>query len=118
MGQCRQHCWPAEPLSVAPAWVNGQLFSRVDYPAMTAGSDQVIGELWAFAPADIDRVIVAIDRIEEFNQPGYSDLYRRVISPVFSLKNEFLTQAYTYLYETNPVDDGFTRMVGLQVSWP
>ena len=117
-GQCRESCWPAKPLSITAAWTQGQLFSRADYPAMIAGSDKVTGELWTFADPNVDMVIRELDRIEETNQPGRPDLYRRVIVPVFNLDDEFLVRAYTYLYATDPADDGFTPVVGSPIMWP
>ncbi len=117
-GQCREQRWPAKPLSICPAWTKGQLYSRHDYPAMIVGDDRVIGELWTFARADIDRVVKVIDAVEGANQAGQVDLYRRVSSPIFDPADQFLTQAYLYLYGTDPVRDGFIKVIGPIVQWP
>jgi gamma-glutamylcyclotransferase (GGCT)/AIG2-like uncharacterized protein YtfP len=117
-GQCREICWPAKPLSISPACAQGQLFGRTDYPAMVSGTDRVLGELWTFEPHEVERVIEVLDQIEGTNQAGNPDLYRRVISDVFDLDDQLLTKAYAYLYETNPEQDGFTRLVGKTVRWP
>jgi gamma-glutamylcyclotransferase (GGCT)/AIG2-like uncharacterized protein YtfP len=127
-GQCRAHLWPATPLAIQPAWTYGQLFARCDYPAMIAetdqddtargGTDRVWGEHWTFAPADIATVISVLDEIEEVNQPGQPDLYRRVVVPVFDSNDQSLNQAYVYSYASNPELDGFVRVQGDPVQWP
>ena len=117
-GQRNEGVWPAKPRSISPGWVHGRLYSRADYPAMIDGTDQVLGELWTFASADIDKVIEALDWLEGTNQPGRADLYRRVISAAYNLEHQQMTQAYLYLYETDPEREGFTRAVGATISWP
>jgi len=117
-GQCREHCWPADPLSVRPAWTRGQLFSRPDYPTLIPGDDRVLGELWQFDDRHVGKVIASLDRIEGANQPGQPDLYRRDLFAVFNLDDELLGQAFVYLYETNPEIEGFTRVIGDQIEWP
>ena len=85
---------------------------------MIAGTDRVLGELWTFGHDDVGLVIATLDRIEGTNQAGQPDLYRRVESGVYGMDDQLLTQAYMYLYESNPEHDGFTEIVGSMVSWP
>lgn len=120
-GQCRGGLWPAEPVSVRDAWIHGNLFSRGDYPALTAGQDRVVGELWSFRPSYIGQVLQTIDQIEGTNQPGQPDLYVRVAVETWDFDRQRLEQAYTYRYATDPTDDGFVMLRpdenGL-VRWP
>jgi gamma-glutamylcyclotransferase (GGCT)/AIG2-like uncharacterized protein YtfP len=117
-GQRNVGIWPAKPRSVSSGWVHGQLFARADYPAMIAGNDHVLGELWTFEPPDVDKVVAALDLLEGTNQPGQIDLYQRIVSPVYNLRGEQVTQAFLYFYQTDPGQEGFTRTVGEVVSWP
>jgi gamma-glutamylcyclotransferase (GGCT)/AIG2-like uncharacterized protein YtfP len=116
-GQCRGGLWPAEPVLVRDAWIRGDLFGRHDYPALTAGQNRVIGELWSFRPEDIDRVLRTVDEIEGTNQPGQPDLYARVPVETWDLDRRQLSQAYTYRYATNPVDDGFVMLHPDEEGW-
>ena len=109
-GQCRSGLWPAEPLSVQPAWTLGKLFGRSDYPALTAGQDRVLGELWRFPTDDIASVLETLDQIEVTNQPGQDDLYVRVFVETWDLDDQPLEQAYVYHYATDPASDGFVRI--------
>ena len=104
--QCRSRRWPAEPLSVQQAWSRGALFGRRDYPAMTAGDDRVIGELWRFREPDVRRVLDALDQIEGTNQVAEEDLYRRVVIETWSLDDQPLENAYVYHYARDPCVDG------------
>ncbi|PHQ33102.1 gamma-glutamylcyclotransferase family protein [Rhodopirellula bahusiensis] len=134
-GQCRQHCWPVTPLGVHPAWVQGTLFGRKDYPAMRPGNQRVGGECWFFARQDAARVTAALDEIEVTNQPGQRNLYDRielqaklaVPSSIRAPIQEGFPQKWTvstYHYATDPLLDGFERLTereteyGKFVVWP
>ena len=118
-GQCRARCWPREPRRVRAGWVRGCLYGRADYPAMTEGSDRVLGELWEFSTAEIAAVLTTLDQIEGANQPGCDDLYRRLTTPVWDLSGEWLGAAWTYHYASSPQADGFLPIRGADlVCWP
>jgi len=117
-GECRAHRWPRRPRSVEPAWVHGTLHCRTDYPALTAGGDRVVGELWKFASADVSEVTSVLDEIEGTGQAGQSDLYRREIVRVFALDERSLGDAYTYHYASDPALDGFVRVRRPPWEWP
>ncbi|MEM9586667.1 MAG: gamma-glutamylcyclotransferase family protein [Planctomycetota bacterium] len=106
-GQRNEHWWPVRPLRIEPAWVLGRLFGRSDYPAMVAGDDRVLGEIWWFREAQSDEVLVALDRLEGTNQPGEVDLYQRQSVAANSLQGRLLGAAMTYWYANDPVQDGF-----------
>lgn len=109
-GQCRSELWPAQPLSVQAAWTRGTLFGRRDYPAMTAGSDRVLGELWKFRADDIARVLETLDEIEGASQPGQKDLYARIEVETWDLTDQPLENANVYHYAIDPTSDGFVRL--------
>jgi gamma-glutamylcyclotransferase (GGCT)/AIG2-like uncharacterized protein YtfP len=113
------------------------LFDRPDYPAMTSGTDDVVGEKWDFRPEQMPRVLEVLDAIEGANQRGVPDLYRRVVVTTWPLCEtgtagnrvdaEPARKSYTYHYASDPADDGFTRIlpdqlaetpVGMCVQWP
>ena len=95
-GQCRERAWPRQPLSIEPAWTPGRLYDLGPYPALLEGSDGVLGELWHFAPGDMDETLRVLDGIEGFrNQPD--DLYRRVVVQCTTAAGEVL-KAYLYHY--------------------
>ncbi|KAA5541470.1 gamma-glutamylcyclotransferase [Roseiconus nitratireducens] len=106
-GQCREHAWPAVPRDIRPAWIRARLFGRADYPAITAGEDRVVGELWTFDDGQMDSVLRVLDQIEgtSGNQPH--DLYHRHVVQVSGLDDHPLGDAYTYFYNSDPARDGF-----------
>lgn len=109
-GQCREVLWPRSPLAVVPAWIRGDLYTRPDYPALDSGSGRVLGELWQFGPGDIADVIRVLDQIEGTNQPGYPDLYCRVVIETYSPVGQPLGRASTYRYAQNLTADGFRQI--------
>jgi gamma-glutamylcyclotransferase (GGCT)/AIG2-like uncharacterized protein YtfP len=120
--QCRCQLWPVEPLAVQQAWSRGILFDRRDYPAMTAGDDRVLGELWKFREPDVPPVLAALDQIEGTNQIGHKDLYRRVVVEIGGLDDQSIENAYAYHYATDPRLDGFAQLrprdIDSYVQWP
>ncbi|MCA9191696.1 MAG: gamma-glutamylcyclotransferase [Planctomycetales bacterium] len=77
-GQCRETLWPLAPKMIQPAWVRGALYDLGPYPAMVAGNDRILGELWSFASSDMESVLVTLDKIEGTNQPNETDEYLRI----------------------------------------
>jgi gamma-glutamylcyclotransferase (GGCT)/AIG2-like uncharacterized protein YtfP len=136
-GECRGAMWPVEPLGVSAVFTHGTLFDRHDYPAMTSGTDDVVGEKWDFRPEQMQRVLEVLDAIEGANQLGVPDLYRRVVVTTWDICElgasghrvdaETARKSYTYHYASDPEDDGFTRILPEQavegrvrpcVQWP
>jgi gamma-glutamylcyclotransferase (GGCT)/AIG2-like uncharacterized protein YtfP len=87
---------------------------------MTDGEDRVRGELWTFPPAAMPRVLKTIDQVEGANQSGEAELYERVVVTAFDDHDRPLGPAYTYLYATDPLQDGFRPIeaTGNDVAWP
>lgn len=96
-GECREHCWPVVPQQVAAAWTRGRLVDLGPYPALLAGDDRILGEVWSYAAADIIEVLRVLDQIEVTNQPGLDNEYDRLRVPVTLLSGAELT-AETYRY--------------------
>ncbi|TWT64974.1 gamma-glutamylcyclotransferase family protein [Allorhodopirellula solitaria] len=129
-GQCRERCWPCQPLVVTPAWTWDKLYGRADYPAMRPGTDRVIGECWRFASDDLPRVRSVLDQIEVTGQPGVPNLYDPVVVEVYDLRSiqqeaissaHCIGSAHAYHYSTPPEQDGFawiTPQNGQGVRWP
>lgn len=136
-GQCREGMWPVDPLRVSSVFTHGTLFDRQDYPAMTSGTDEVVGEKWDFFPQQMQRVLEVLDAIEGANQPGIPDLYRRVVVPTWDLCQSVTVgspsdidtagKSFTYHYARDPLKDGFIRLLPTQavqrrakpcVRWP
>jgi gamma-glutamylcyclotransferase (GGCT)/AIG2-like uncharacterized protein YtfP len=118
-GQCREHCWPVPPSKIFDGYVLGTLYGRSDYPALVAGADRVIGELWCYDTA-LDRVVQVLDEIEETNQVGVPDLYKRAIVQVHSLDGNLIGPAYTYHYAQDLKADGFSYHMPVEgwSRWP
>ena len=70
--------WPIEPQNIRPAWTAGRLYDLGPYPAKTPGQDRVLGEVWTFLVADLERTFEVLDEIEGTNQPGMVNEYDRV----------------------------------------
>lgn len=109
-GQCRDHLWPVSPQTITPAWIRATLYRRKDYPALQAGEDHVLGEVWAFEASEIPTVIEKLDQIEGTNQPNEPDLYHRRVVDCFDLNQGPLGRSYCYFYAIDPVEDGFNRV--------
>jgi gamma-glutamylcyclotransferase (GGCT)/AIG2-like uncharacterized protein YtfP len=120
-GQCRESHWPVTPRSIQPGWTRGALFGRPAYPAMTAGPDRVLGELWSFEADQVAGVLNVLDQIEGANQAGQVDLYHRVVTAVSADDESSLGEAWTYHYASDPRSDGFHRILPERtgyVKWP
>ncbi len=81
-GECREICWPSAPAMIRPAWTTGALYDIGPYPALVAGSDRVLGELWSFPDEELPRVLAVLDAIEGTNQPGQHNEYNREVATV------------------------------------
>jgi gamma-glutamylcyclotransferase (GGCT)/AIG2-like uncharacterized protein YtfP len=77
-GQCRQRCWPRQPVRVEWAVVRGRLYDLGPYPAMVTGDDLIRGELWHLRPEDVPETLERLDEIEGCVE-GTGDQYVRVI---------------------------------------
>lgn len=81
-GQERERCWPRTPQSVEPATIWGRLFDLGPYPALLPplpdDRDQVLGELWSFAAADLPETLRALDEVECYGVDDV-DLYVRQV---------------------------------------
>lgn len=119
-GEVRERCWPHAPLKIEWGTLRGQLRDLGEYPALVAGEDLVLGELWHIAECDIGPTLLALDQIECFGQDDV-DLYIRETVTCRTLSGEE-RQAFTYKY-ANPVEitlaplvmpdqDGFCRWTG------
>ncbi len=120
-GQCRESLWPVQPITIREGSTRGKLYGRDDYPAMTPGEDRVAGELWLFAPEQIERVLETLDQIEGTNQPNQPDLYHRVATEVHAAAGTSLGMAWTYHYATAPEADGFEAIhasSSVPARWP
>ena len=76
-GECRESCWPCDPLAVQIAYVRGALFDLGPYPGMIPGDDWIEGEIWSFGSEDVGTVTFVLDEIEDYNQPGQDNMYER-----------------------------------------
>lgn len=93
--QSRGRMWPIEPQKIQPAWTAGRLYDLGPYPALTAGDDRVLGEVWTFPIEDLARTFEVLDEIEGTNQPGMANEYDRVLVEVTLATDEKLV-ASTY----------------------
>ncbi|MFM2093929.1 MAG: hypothetical protein RIS70_1053 [Planctomycetota bacterium] len=114
-GEIREKRWPRRPLEILPAWTQGFLHDTGPYPAMVAGTDRVLGELWFVANDDLAETLRVLDRIECYGTGGV-DLYVRVTVDCETLEGR-QHLAYTYLYaedisrhvRVRPSPDGYCR---------
>lgn len=95
-GEVRERCWPRKPLRIDWATIRGELHDLVDYPALVAGEDVILGELWQIAEVDMATTLAVLDEIESYGQ-DVDDLYVREIVACRTLSGEE-RQAYTYRY--------------------
>ncbi len=116
-GEQRAHCWPRSPLCIDWATVRGELHDLGEYPALVAGEDLILGELWRFAEPDLETTLAVLDHIEWFGQDD-QDLYVRQLLPCRILSGD-QRQVYTYRFAqpseialspiVMPDPDGFRR---------
>lgn len=95
-GELRERSWPRAPLGVRPATLQGELRDLGEYPALVAGSDRVLGEVWQFAAADVPPTLARLDEIEGYGQDD-ADLYLRRSVTCRTLGGETLP-AYSYWF--------------------
>lgn len=98
-GEVRERCWPRLPLDVAPAYVFATLYDLGPYPAIVDGANRVRGELWTLAPEDLEATLLALDRVEGYNQGGPDWYVRRLI--VCYTRDGRRHDAYAYFW-ANP----------------
>jgi len=77
-GEQRERCWPYSPLKVEAATTRGRLYRLDEYPAMIAGDDLILGELWTIRAEHLAETLRVLDAIECFGMDDV-DLYTRVI---------------------------------------
>ncbi|OYP36583.1 gamma-glutamylcyclotransferase [Rhodopirellula sp. MGV] len=115
-GECREHAWPVSPKSVHPAWIRAALFGRHDYPAIVAGGNRVVGELWSFDFDEMPQVLEVLDEIEGTTTNSSDDLYHRQTVAVFQSNPHAISadsdepadaMAYSYFYNQDLTADGF-----------
>lgn len=99
-GQSRETCWPKPPQLIQDAWTLGKLIDLGPYPALLAGGDRVLGELWSFTREDIAQVFTVLDQVEVTNQPGIPNEYDRVQVRV-TLGDGNSVMASTYRYSSS-----------------
>ncbi|MEO8495546.1 MAG: gamma-glutamylcyclotransferase family protein [Planctomycetota bacterium] len=95
-GEVRERCWPRQPLRIEWATIRGQLRDLGEYPALVAGEDVILGELWHIAGTDMAATLAVLDEIEGFRE-NEADLYIREIVACRTLDG-LERQAYTYRY--------------------
>ncbi|WP_182868852.1 gamma-glutamylcyclotransferase family protein [Rhodopirellula sp. JC639] len=119
-GQCRESCWPVQPLRVTSGWVRGALYGREDYPALLPGEHHVAGELWTFDAATMPTVLSVLDEIEGTDGNSADDLYHRHWVQVHDDAGEVIATAYSYFYHRDPIADGFFLVptCGEKQFWP
>jgi len=109
-GQCRETCWPLDPQSIRPGWVHADLFDREDYPALKRGESRVAGQIWAFMPDDMEKVLESLDKVEGLSDGGSPGLYERDVVEVFGDDGSVIGHAFVYFYASDPNEDGFEPM--------
>lgn len=84
--------------SIQPAWLRGELYCVRQFPMLLEGEGVVRGELLAFEPDILERVLPLVDELEGYasDDPEQS-LYLRTIVDVTTGPAE-AASAYTYVY--------------------
>ena len=95
-GEVRERCWPRQPLRIEWGTIRGQLRDLGEYPALVAGEDLILGELWHIAESDMQATLATLDEIEWYGQDD-NDLYVREVVACLSLSGDE-RRAYTYRY--------------------
>lgn len=95
-GEVRERCWPCQPLRIEWGTLRGQLRDLGEYPALVAGEDLILGELWHIAETDMEETLATLDEIEWYGQDD-DDLYVREVVSCHILSGEE-RQAYTYRF--------------------
>ncbi|MDA0659473.1 MAG: gamma-glutamylcyclotransferase [Planctomycetota bacterium] len=106
-GECRERVWPCPPQEVLPARICGVLYDLGEYPALIGGYGWVEGELWVFAPQDVQATLSVLDKIEDT-----PFLYVRTISQVQLIRSgpQELRFAFVYVY-ANICDELGARLI-------
>ena len=62
--------------------IQADLFDLGPYPAVAAGGNWVLGELWQFHSSDMDETLRVLDRIEGYEEFGGGNEYNREVVSV------------------------------------
>jgi gamma-glutamylcyclotransferase (GGCT)/AIG2-like uncharacterized protein YtfP len=95
-GEERDPLWPRRPRLVQWATTRGRLYDLGPYPALVAGDDLVLGELWHVEPEVLELTLKALDRIECYGIDDV-DLYVRRVVFCQTLQGQ-THRAHTYLF--------------------
>ncbi len=95
-GEVRAHCWPHRPVTIDWATIRAELRDLGEYPAIIAGNDLVLGELWHVAEQHLATTLMTLDEVE-WHRGRDDDEYTRQIVVCRTLAGQQLP-AYTYLY--------------------
>jgi gamma-glutamylcyclotransferase (GGCT)/AIG2-like uncharacterized protein YtfP len=96
-GHLRASMWPCEPLSIRPATIRAELYDTGPFPAILAGEDDVLGELWTLKREDVSRTLRVLDEVEGFDASRQDNLYVR-IETIAILQDGTSIRAYAYQY--------------------
>ena len=102
-GECREHAWPCPPESIATGTTCGRLYDLGEYPAMTPGNDEVVGELWRITADGMSETLRVLDAIEDYRPGNDANLYERRVVECRDDRGQTLL-AYTYFY-LHPLSD-------------
>ncbi len=121
-GQIRERMWPRPPVRVFNATTRGTLFDLGEYPAMTAGTDLIEGEVWQLAAEDMEATLHVLDQIEDYRDAP-DDLYKRVVveceldgEETGEVKES--VKAFTYHYAAALRDAWRIPTISGRCSWP
>lgn len=91
--------WPAKPVGVSQATVNGELYDLGPYPAACQGNGLILGEVWEIHPDDMLETCSVLDRIEGYDPNATSNEYIRVAveATTFDAKGQS-NQIHVWMY--------------------
>ncbi len=86
-------------LERSAGYMKGELYHlKYGYPAVIDGTGEVKGEIYLVK--DIEKLLPVLDYLEDYNQPGQEDLYKREMREVRDDKGN-IKKCYVYIWSPN-----------------
>ena len=116
--QCREQCWPHPPLRVDTATIQASLYDLGEYPAIIAGTDLVLGEVWELRRKHMEDTLRVLDEIEGYRGCGDDLFVRQIVCCMLEDGRQLAAWAYFYGRREELAEASRITNETMTVRWP